>query len=233
MVPPLYFQNLIISVRLHNLSGESLRALYQSHNSKNSGRVGFGRNYYSRKPTSASEGPLSLENRYGSAANIKRLVYAHFHVGNDALRNDADFATARWCKPGTISPSSWITGFSDNAETFFCAISGSQADLSQKMEEHCCKGPLHESGDGCYHWCTPSHAKKRDDWATCIEEHVYTDTMHFGQSCNSVGDLEVKNMRNNDREVRPGPKPNAGVPLSISWKLGVYAAAVVLIQAIF
>ena len=57
--------------------------------------------------------------------------------------------------------------------------------------------------------------------------------MHFGQSCNSVGDLEVKNARNNDREVRPGPNPNAGVPLSASWKLGVFASAVALIQAMY
>lgn len=101
------------------------------------------------------------------------------------------------------------------------------------MKDHCCKGAVQSSGDGCYHWCTPSHAKKRDDWATCIEEHVYTDTMHFGQSCNPVGDLEVKNARNNDREVRPGPNPNVGIALSSSWKLGVFLGAVAFIQAMY
>lgn len=143
----------------------------------------------------------------------------------------SDLTTARWCKPETISPSSRLTGFSDNSETFFCAISGTQYNLVQKMKEHCCKGPVHESGDGCFEWCTPSFANSRDQWATCISDHVYTDTLHFGQSCNSVGDLEMKNARNNGLVVRPGPNPNSGGALSASWKLGVFLGVVTVIQA--
>jgi hypothetical protein len=138
------------------------------------------------------------------------------------------FMLARWCKPGTISPSSWITGFSDNSQTFYCAISGSQADLARNMERHCCKGAVQESGDGCYHWCTP-HAKKTDDWATCISDYVYTDTIRFGQSCNSIGDLERKNMVNNGLELRPGPNPSIGSTFTASWKLGVFISLIGII----
>jgi len=144
------------------------------------------------------------------------------------MSEDADFSPARWCKPGTISPSTWITGFSDNSETFYCAISGSQADLARDMEQHCCKGAVQESGDGCYHWCTP-HAKKTDEWATCISDYVYTDTIRFGQSCNSIGDLERKNHLKNGLELRPGPSPSIGSAPPASWQPSVFLGLVAMI----
>ncbi|KAM0716210.1 hypothetical protein Q7P37_007655 [Cladosporium fusiforme] len=141
---------------------------------------------------------------------------------------------ASWCSPNTISPTSWITGFSDNSEIFFCAISGPRDDLTKRMEK-CCQGSVKSSGDGCYHWCTPSDAKKTDDWADCISDHVYTDELRFGQSCNSIGDLERKNKVSNGLELRPGADPNhpnSGVALSASWKLGVFLGVVGLLQVV-
>lgn len=102
------------------------------------------------------------------------------------------------------------------------------------MEEHCCQGAVNESGDGCFHWCTP-HALKTDDWAGCIANHVYTDEIGFGQSCNAIGDLERKNKVSNGLELRPGPDPNhpnSGVALTASWKFGVFIGIVGLLQVI-
>jgi hypothetical protein len=97
------------------------------------------------------------------------------------------------------------------------------------MEQHCCKGAVQESDDGCYHWCTP-HAKRTDEWATCISDYVYVDTIRFGMSCNSIGDLERKNMLNNGLELRPGPSPSSGsAPAAISWKPGVFLGLVGMI----
>lgn len=139
--------------------------------------------------------------------------------------------TAQWCKPGTVAPSTWITGFSDNSDTYFCAISGGQADIGQKMEENCCRGAAQRSEDECFHWCKP-HAKKLNDWAACVGDHVYPDLISFGTSCNSIGDLERKNHEKNGLKLRPGPDPNSGVALSTSWKLGVVVGIVALLQAV-
>ena len=89
------------------------------------------------------------------------------------------------------------------------------------MEQHCCEGVVQESGDGCYHWCRP-HAKRTDEWANCISNNVYTDTFHFGQSCNAIGDLERKNKLGNGLELRPGPNPSGSIALTANWKLGVF-----------
>jgi hypothetical protein len=139
---------------------------------------------------------------------------------------------ANWCKPTSISPSSWITGFSDNSKTFFCAISGSQADLAIRMKQHCCKGAVQESENGCYHWCEP-HANRLEGWATCIYDNVYLDEQRFGQACNSIGLLEEKNHVANGLELRPGARPSGGVALGASWKLGVVLGIVGLVQVIY
>lgn len=104
------------------------------------------------------------------------------------------------------------------------------------MEQHCCQGPVGGSDDGCYHWCTPNSAKKIDDWADCISDYVYKDTLKFGQSCNSIGDLERKNFVGNGLELRPAADPNhpnSGAALSASWKLGAFVGIVGLIQVLY
>ena len=61
-------------------------------------------------------------------------------------------------------------------------------------------------------------------------DYVYVDTIRFGQSCNSIGDLERKNMLNNGLELRPGPSPSSGsVPAAVSWKPGVFLGLVGMI----
>jgi len=97
------------------------------------------------------------------------------------------------------------------------------------MSQHCCQSDVGGSGDGCYHWCRP-HAKKTDDWATCISDHVYTDRLSFGTSCNSMGGIEHKNAVNNGRELRPAADPNSGVALGRSSKLSVLLGVMVLIK---
>lgn len=136
-----------------------------------------------------------------------------------------------WCTPSTIGPQNWITGFSDNSDTFLCALSGSRTDLTDKMAQHCCKGAVQKSDDGCYQWCRPI-AKDKDNWATCISDHIYTDTLQFGQACNDIGTIERKNAHNLYLVLRPGPDPNAGISLSSSRKLSLVLGIVLLIQMI-
>jgi hypothetical protein len=136
-----------------------------------------------------------------------------------------------WCTPETLSPQSWVSGFSDNSDTFLCAISASSSDLVQKMEQGCCKkGSVGGSDDGCYHWCKPSDAKRTDDWAACISDYVYPDILSFGSACNAIGDIERKNAKNNHVELRPGPDPNAGSSLGRSSKLGLFLGISVLLK---
>jgi hypothetical protein len=99
------------------------------------------------------------------------------------------------------------------------------------MKQHCCKGPVQESEDGCYHWCEP-HAIQLEGWANCVYDNVHVDEHRFGQSCNAIGRLEEKNHVSNGLELRPGPKPSGGVALSASWKLGVLLGVFGLIQAV-
>lgn len=139
---------------------------------------------------------------------------------------------AQWCKPETLSPQSWLPGFSDNSDTFLCAISASSPDITQAMEQHCCKGDIGGTEDGCYHWCRPSDAKRTDDWATCISDHVYTDRLSFGTACNAIGEIERKNAHNNHVALRPGPNPNAGTSLGRNSRLGLFLGIVVLAQVL-
>jgi hypothetical protein len=121
---------------------------------------------------------------------------------------------------------------SDNSDTFLCAISASDDDLAKKMAQNCCKSHVGGSDDGCYHWCRP-HAKRTDDWATCISDHVYTDLLSFGTACNAIGDIERKNAHNNHVELRPGADPNSGIALGRSSKLGIFLGVTVLLQVLF
>jgi hypothetical protein len=99
------------------------------------------------------------------------------------------------------------------------------------MEQGCCKkGSVGGSEDGCYHWCKPSDAKRTDDWAACISDHVYPDILSFGSACNAIGDIERKNAKNNHVELRPGPDPNAGTSLGRSSKLGLFLGISVLLK---
>lgn len=111
-------------------------------------------------------------------------------------------------------------------------MSGGRSDLRQKMEQYCCKEKVQGSTDGCYHWCHPI-AKDKDNWATCISDHIYTDTIHFGQSCNDIGTIERKNAHNNYLTLRPGANPNAGISLSSSRGLSLLLGAVVLMQIMY
>lgn len=98
------------------------------------------------------------------------------------------------------------------------------------MEQNCCKSGLKESADGCYHWCEPN-AMESVEWSTCIANHVYTDTINFGYSCNSIGALEEKNFLSNGLELRPGATPTSGgVVLGASWKVGVLVGGVGLLR---
>lgn len=97
------------------------------------------------------------------------------------------------------------------------------------MEKNCCRGPAQQSEDGCFHWCKP-HAKNTNGWAACVSDYVYPDLISFGTSCNAIGELEKKNAEKNGLVLRPGPNPNSGAPLSMSWKLGVALGIVGLVQ---
>ena len=99
------------------------------------------------------------------------------------------------------------------------------------MKDHCCKRPVQSSDDGCYHWCEP-HAKRLEDWSTCIYDYVHVDADRFGQSCNAIGTIEEKNMLGNGLELRPGAKPSSGVAIGASWKLGVLLGVVGMVQAV-
>lgn len=137
-----------------------------------------------------------------------------------------------WCTPSTLSPSSWVPGFSDEKKTYYCAISGGQDGLEDILNQHCCKGAVQKSDDGCFMWCAPKMAKSTD-WAMCVSDHVYVDRISFGTSCNNLGELEVSNAVDHHREIPVGPKPSAGNALSASWKLGVLVGALGLIQAVW
>jgi hypothetical protein len=138
------------------------------------------------------------------------------------------------CVPNSISPATWIPGFSDSYKSkadFMCAIAITDSDLIKRMEDGCCKGPIQQDGSACYHWCKPK-ATDITGWATCISDKVYTDT-GFGQSCNAPGG----SARESAEFV--GQKPPAGTSdgpkqagIIASWKLSVLLGVVGLVQAI-
>ena len=148
--------------------------------------------------------------------------------------------------PNSISPSTWIPGFSDaynGPKDFMCAIAGPEEDAIKAMGDQCCKGEVHNDDAGCYHWCTP-YADDITDWATCISDHVYTDINHgFGQSCNAPGTLQLKNEKAEKEDAdaeaeeanagsnkkRSSAAPQAGLN---AWKVGLLVGFVGLVQVI-
>ncbi|KAM0723202.1 hypothetical protein Q7P37_001402 [Cladosporium fusiforme] len=134
------------------------------------------------------------------------------------------------CNPNSISPSSWIPGFSDKRDVFACAIAANSTSIVDKMSKSCCKNAVQEDDTGCFHWCTPKGKNPEiEDWAACIADNVYTETIEFGQACNGLGDLEVKSALSQDQEPMKDAK-SAAPAISASWKVGVLLGLVGLVQ---
>lgn len=74
---------------------------------------------------------------------------------------------------------------------------------------------------------------KQTDWAMCVSDHVYVDIFSFGQSCNSLGDLEISNAVDHHKPIPVGPKPSAGHALGANWKLGALVGALGLLQVVW
>ena len=135
-----------------------------------------------------------------------------------------------------MSPSTWITGFSDNvvrsgdSKDFQCAISANSTEIITAMKDNCCKGEVHEDDTGCFHWCHPKEAEDIVDWSTCIADYVYPDT-DFGQQCNKPGDLAVEWAEQRGQE--PGGESSGAVgQVGVGWKLGVFLGIGILAQAL-
>jgi hypothetical protein len=138
------------------------------------------------------------------------------------------------CVPNSISPATWIPGFSNSYRSkadFMCAIAITDSDLIKEMEDGCCKGSVQQDGSACYRWCKPK-ATDITGWATCISDKVYTEA-RFGQSCNAPGVSARESAEFVGQEPPPGTSDGpeqAGI--SASWKLSVLFGFVGLVQAI-
>lgn len=176
--------------------------------------------------------PAHTQSHHDFTRNERRW-YVHHNITTTQPTTHTNLPIPVGCTPSSISPATWIPGFSDHREVYSCAIAANSTTIVDKLKENCCSGAVQEWA-GCYHWCEPKDKDwALEDWAACVSDHVYFDT-DFGQSCNAMGGLETKSAHSQNQEpmADAGSSAAAVTGVSAGWKVGVLVGLVGLVQVL-